>query len=299
MNRGKVVVLLASARIPFLLLTLVVILLGFACAFAVTHEIVPGKLAIILLTAIAAHVSVNALNEYSDFRIGLDSVTEKTPFSGGSGALPNNPQQARSVFLLGMASLFVTLAGGLYLVTVTGPELLLPGLAGVLIVAFYTPWMTRSPFLSLVMPGLAFGPIMVIGTAYVLAEQVTVAMVLAGMVPFFLVNNLLLLNQYPDIQADRQHGRRNLPILYGTKSSGIVYLLFKLSAAALIVAGILLGVMPVNTLLPVLLLVAASPIALMAAKRIDDRKTLIPLMTLNLVVTLVVPVLLSVSMLTL
>lgn len=299
MTRGMLVVLLASARMPFLLLTLVLILLGFAAAFAVTHEILWSKLAIILLTALTAHVSVNALNEYVDFRIGLDMVTKKTPFSGGSGALPNNPQQARSVFILGMVSLFVTLAGGLYLVSVTGPELLLPGLAGILIVAFYTPWMTRSPFLSLVMPGLAFGPIMVTGTAYVLAGEVTLAMVLAGMVPFFLVNNLLLLNQYPDIEADRQHGRRNFPILYGTRSSGIVYLLFTLSAAASIVAGILLGVMPVNTLLPVLLLVAASPIALMAAKRVDDRKRLIPLMTLNLVVTLVVPVLLSVSMLTL
>ena len=298
MNREKVAVLLASARVPFLLLTLVLILLGFACAFTVTHEILWGKLAIILLTAISAHVSVNALNEYSDFRIGLDAVTDKTPFSGGSGALPKNPQQARSVFLLGMVSLFVTLAGGLYLVSVTGPELLLPGLAGVLIVAFYTPWMTRSPFLSLVMPGLAFGPIMVVGTAYVLAEQLTLAMLLAGLVPFFLVNNLLLLNQYPDIEADRQHGRRNLPILYGTKRSGIVYFLFMLSAAASIVAGILLGVMPVNTLLPVLLLVAASPIGLMVAKRIDDRKSLIPLMTLNLVVILIVPVLLAVSMLT-
>ena len=298
MNREKVAVLLASARVPFLLLTLVLILLGFACAFTVTHEILWGKLAIILLTAISAHVSVNALNEYSDFRIGLDAVTDKTPFSGGSGALPKNPQQARSVFLLGMVSLFVTLAGGLYLVSVTGPELLLPGLAGVLIVAFYTPWMTRSPFLSLVMPGLAFGPIMVVGTAYVLAEQLTLAMLLAGLVPFFLVNNLLLLNQYPDIEADRQHGRRNLPILYGTKRSGTVYFLFILSAAASIVAGILLGVMPVNTLLPVLLLVAASPIGLMVAKRIDDRKSLIPLMTLNLVVILIVPVLLAVSMLT-
>jgi 1,4-dihydroxy-2-naphthoate octaprenyltransferase len=298
-TREKLVVLLASARIPFLLLTLVLILLGFAAAFAVSHEIPWSKLAIILLTALSAHVSVNALNEYADFRIGLDMVTEKTPFSGGSGALPNNPQQARSVFLLGMVSLFVTLVGGLYLVSVTGPELLLPGLAGILIVAFYTPWMTRRPFLSLVMPGLAFGPIMVIGTAYVLAEEVTLAMVLAGMVPFFLVNNLLLLNQYPDIEADRQHGRRNFPILYGTSNSGIVYLLFTLSAAASILTGILLGVMPVNTLLPVLLLVAVSPIALMAAKRIDDSKRLIPLMTLNLVVTLSVPVLLSASMLTL
>jgi len=298
MSKGQVLVLLASARVPFLILTLVLVLLGVASAFTVTHEIDWRGLAIILLTAISAHVSVNAFNEYSDFRIGLDAVTDKTPFSGGSGALPNNPQQARSVFFLGMAALFVTIAGGLYLVSVIGPELLLPGIAGVLIVAFYTPWMTRSPFLSLVMPGLAFGPIMVIGTAYVLAGELTMTMILASMAPFFLVNNLLLLNQYPDIQADREHGRRNLPILHGTKTSGIVYMLFNLSAAAVIVAGILLGAMPASSLLAVALLVAASPTGLMAAKRVDDRKGLIPLMTMNLVLTLVVPVVLSVSMMT-
>lgn len=297
--QGSPGVLLASARLPFLVLPLVLVLLGVASAFEVTHEIDWGKLAIILLTAVSAHVSVNALNEYFDFRIGLDAVTEKTPFSGGSGALPDNPQQARGVFLLGTASLLVTLAGGLYLVSVTGWELLLPGLAGVLIVSTYTPWMTRSPLLSLIMPGVGFGPVMVIGTAYVLAGEVTPTMVIASMVPFFLVNNLLLLNQYPDIEADRQHGRRNLPILHGTRVSGIVYLLFELAAAAVIVAGILLGFMPASTLLPVALLVAASPIALMASRRLDDRQRLIPLMTMNLIVVLVVPVLLSVSLLTL
>ena len=179
MNKQGTAVLLASARVPFLLLTLVLVLLGVACASTVTQEMEWEKLAIILLTAVSAHVSVNALNEYFDFRIGLDAVTDKTPFSGGSGALPHNPQQARSVLLLGIASLLVTLAAGLYLVTVTGQELLLPGMAGLLIVALYTPWMTRSPFLSLVMPGAGFGLIMVIGTAYVLAGQVTLTMVLA------------------------------------------------------------------------------------------------------------------------
>jgi len=298
MIKQEMTVLLASARVPFLLLTLVLVLLGIACAYPAIHEVVWGKVAMILLTAVSAHVSVNALNEYFDYRIGLDAVTDKTPFSGGSGALPDHPQKAQSVFLLGIASLLVTLAAGLYLVAVTGPELLLPGVAGVLIVSFYTPWMTRSPFLSLVMPGAGFGLVMVIGTAYVLAGEVTTTMVLASMVPFFLVNNLLLLNQFPDIRADCEYGRRNLPILYGTKISGIVYMLFNLSAAGMMVAGVLLAVMPFSTLLPVALLVAASPIALMASRHLDNRRVLIPLMTINLILTHVVLVLLSVSILT-
>ncbi len=299
MTRQGMAVLLASARLPFLLLPLVLVLLGVASAFTVTHAIDWEKLAVILLTAVSAHVSVNTLNEYFDFRVGLDAVTDKTPFSGGSGALPENPQQAQSVFLLGVGSMLVTLAGGLYLVSVTGWELLLPGVAGVLIVALYTPWMTRSPFLSLLMPGAGFGPIMVIGTAYVLAGEVTLTMVLASMVPFFLVNNLLLLNQFPDIQADREHGRRNLPIVYGTKTSGVVYMLFNFSAAAVILAGIRFGAMPLNAAFAAVLLIAASPIALQVANRLDSADRIIPLMTMNLVLNLGVPAFLAISLLTL
>ncbi len=39
-----------------------------------------------LLGAFLAHISVNTLNEYFDFKSGLDLETIKTPFSGGSGA---------------------------------------------------------------------------------------------------------------------------------------------------------------------------------------------------------------------
>lgn len=296
--RANINVLLASARLPFLILTPVSILLGIACAVAVTSEINWVDAALVLLTGLAAHVSVNTLNEYSDFRIGLDAITRKTPFSGGSGALPENPDQATNVLVLGVSALVVTLLGGLYLVLQSGWQLLVPGAIGLLLVACYSPWMTRSPTLSLISPGLAFGPLMVIGTAYVLTRQVTLTAILASMVPFFLVNNLLLLNQYPDIQADKTFGRRNLPILFGVIASGRVYLIFMLLAAAMIVTGIWLELMPWTSVIPLVLLVIMLPLALLAAQRIDDQKRLIPLLGVNVAVTLVVPVMLSVAMLT-
>jgi 1,4-dihydroxy-2-naphthoate octaprenyltransferase len=254
------------------------------------------RLVVILVTAKAAHVSVNALNEYSDFRTGLDAETERTPFSGGSGALPANPDDSGSVLFLGLASIAVSIAGGFYLVIVTSWLLLIPGTAGVLIVAGYTPWMTRRPCLSLIMPGVAFGPIMVIGTVYVLTQQVTITAVIASMVPFFLANNLLLLNQYPDIEADRAYGRRNLPILFGTKNSGIVYLIFKFIAAAMGMSGILMGLMPLGSMIAVAVLVLALPIALAASGHVHEHNKLIPLMAMNVVVTLAVPVLLAISL---
>ena len=44
--------------------------------------------------ALCCHVSVNAFNEYYDFRSGLDARTRRTPFSGGSGTLPGKPELA-------------------------------------------------------------------------------------------------------------------------------------------------------------------------------------------------------------
>jgi hypothetical protein len=49
---------------------------------------------LIFIGALFAHISVNTLNEYFDFKSGLDLTANKTPFSGGSGALPNTPDVA-------------------------------------------------------------------------------------------------------------------------------------------------------------------------------------------------------------
>ena len=52
-----------------------------------------------------AHTSVNALNEYQDFKSGLDLITVKTPFSGGTKSLPENPQKAHLALITGLVSL--------------------------------------------------------------------------------------------------------------------------------------------------------------------------------------------------
>jgi len=73
------------ARAPFLLLTLACMALGVACCWWLAR-LAGGILAwpdalLAVLGALAAHVSVNALNEYVDFKSGLDALTQRTPFS--------------------------------------------------------------------------------------------------------------------------------------------------------------------------------------------------------------------------
>ena len=227
--------LLQTIRAPFLVLTPVCIFLGFSTAYVVHPSIDLATLSIIFIGAIAAHISVNTLNEYDDFKSGLDLITRKTPFSGGSGALPDNPEMAKSVLVLGLVSLAVTITIGVSLVIEYGMEIMPIGLVGVVLITAYTKWINRSPFLCLIAPGLGFGMLMVVGANVVLTGGHSNQAWMIALVPFFLVNNLLLLNQYPDIEADSTIGRNTYPITYGIKNSNIMYTIFMLTAYSLII----------------------------------------------------------------
>ena len=75
------------ARAPFLLLPVTLVALGAAAA-ARDGAFSWSRSLVALLGLVALHVAVNAFNEASDFRSGIDLETRRTPFSGGSGTLP-------------------------------------------------------------------------------------------------------------------------------------------------------------------------------------------------------------------
>lgn len=62
--------------------------------------------ALALLGALSAYISVNVFNEYIDFKTGLDLVTRRTPFSGGSGTLPANPEMTEFALLTARGTFF-------------------------------------------------------------------------------------------------------------------------------------------------------------------------------------------------
>jgi 1,4-dihydroxy-2-naphthoate polyprenyltransferase len=78
-------ILFGPMRVPFLLLTPVCVVLGAAAAYYGQGAFRWDWFLIALAGGIFAHISVNAINEYEDFKTGLDHHTIRTPFSGGSG----------------------------------------------------------------------------------------------------------------------------------------------------------------------------------------------------------------------
>lgn len=286
------------ARVPFLFLTPACMALAVAWSGwqlrrqGLALDVLDAALCV--LGALAAHVSVNALNEYVDFRTGLDQRTRRTPFSGGSGVLPAQPALAPVALAMGLGGLLLTVGVGLFFLW-RQPSLLgalAPvGLAGVALVVAYTPWITRWPWLCLVAPGLGFGPLMLAGTEVVLTGSLTWQGLMLSLLPFALCNNLLLLNQFPDVEADQAVGRRTVPMVWGRQVS------LQLLAAqyGLGYGVLLLGMALAWWPLPAGLAVLTMPMAVSAWQNArahaDDIPGLLPAMGLNVGVTLATPLL--------
>lgn len=281
MERAIVGPVVRAARPNFLTLTLVSVLIGIGVAVQIHAHVSVAECLLVLFGALLAHITVNLLNEYDDFRSGLDLLTVRTPFSGGSGSLPAHPEAVAATRAAGLLCLFATAAVGLYFVYEKGLALLPLGLAGLLLVVTYTPLVTRRPLLCLLAPGLGFGPVMVLGTAFVLSERYSWTALVASLPPLCLASELLLVNQFPDIDADREVGRRHLPIMLGRRRSAVLFGALIVAAFGTVAIGVICGVLPPLALLALVPL----PVGLFLARRVygyaDDLPRLIPYLGIN------------------
>ena len=247
---------LGIARAPFLLLPVTLVLCG-AGAAAYEGAVSWTRSLLALVALVAVHVSVNALNEWSDMKRGIDLLTVPTPFSGGSGTLPRGEAPPVAALGLGLASAGLGLLIGLWFLKEVGWGFLPFLLVGGVFVLGYTDALARMG-VGEIAAGLGLGGLAVSGTAFVQDGSVGASAVAASVPAFLMTFNLLLLNEFPDEEADRKGGRRNLVLMFGRPRAASVYALAALLTPSWILAATLAGTLPWYGLLgvfPSLLLV--------------------------------------------
>jgi len=288
--------LLANMRPPFLLLPPVCVAVGVGTAYWQTGSVNWLHVLLIVIGALSAHICVNVFNEYFDFKSGLDAKTQRTPFSGGSGALQANPELVRATFWLAWGSFALTALIGAYFVWLQGWELLPLGLFGLVLLVTYTIWWVYHPVLCLIAPGLGFGVLMVMGTHFALTGSYSWTAFIASLVPTFLVSDLLLLNQFPDVEADKTVGRKHYPIQVGRKTSTVLYGVFLLLAYVSIVIGVVLNLLPLPCLIALLTAILAWRAYRGVRGNEDNLSALGPSMGMNVMVNLATPLLLAIGL---
>jgi 1,4-dihydroxy-2-naphthoate octaprenyltransferase len=286
-------------RAPFLLLAVVLGFLGASIAWYEAKEFGGafnlGYAWLAFLGILLTHISVNVLNEYFDYRSGVDLKTQRTPFSGGSGALPAGLVTSRQALWLGLGSLLAAVPIGVYfIITIdTGWQLVPLLLVAAACIVLYTPFILKMGWPEWA-PGVGLGSLPILGAYFVQTGAYTLPAVIASIPSGILVHNLLLLNEFPDVEADITANRKTLPIVMGTAKAGVVYSVLTLAVYLWIIGGVVAGQMPVLSLLALLTLPFAIK-AIQGARKPQEMSKLVPAMANNVLVVLLTQLLLGIG----
>jgi 1,4-dihydroxy-2-naphthoate octaprenyltransferase len=283
---------LVETRPQFLILSVILAFLGTSIAwyydyFNIWYAILAG------FGLLLTHASVNIINDYFDYKSGIDLSTRRTPFSGGSGILPTGKMTPKQVLWFGLIALIITIPIGIFFIIVSGWQLLPLLLIAAFFILLYSPLILKLPWPEW-SAGAGLGALPVLGIFFIQTGAYTWPVVIASIPSFFLVHNLLLLNEFPDTEADVKAKRKTLPLTIGKKNAAVFYSVVTITVYVWIFAWTAARVMPAWTLLALL----TFPLAIKAingALHNDDPSKLMPGMAANVMMILLTQLLIGIG----
>ncbi len=294
---------MAQIRADFLVLAVFLVAIGLSYTALYQPAAFQWLDAVLIAVGtISAHISVNLFNEWSDYKTEIDFHTSRTPFSGGSGMLSGgktNPGQVKAGAII---SLLLAAIIGIYFIITSHWSILLIAVIGAFAIVFYTNFLARY-LLGEFFAGLALGALVVIGAYIAMAaspgqavsEIVPLEVWLISIPPGILTFLLLLLNEFPDVDADRAGGRRHIVITFGKKVAARIYTAGMLATYAVIVLLPILDISSYWLYLALLPLPAGLKAAHIALNHGHDNVKLLPAQGMNVVTVLATDLLIAVS----
>ena len=281
-----------QTRPNFLVLPVVLAFLGTSIAWHDGYFHL-GYALLAFIGLLLAHISVNTFNEYFDYTRGVDLATKRTPFSGGSGVLPAALLKPRQVLQFSIICFLLAMVIGIYFLIVRGWLLLPVLLIAAACILLYTPVILRWrwPEWS---PGVGLGILPILGLYFVQTSTYTWPLLVASVPSGILVHNLLLLNEFPDTEADKIANKKTLPITMGWAKASVVYSVLTVVVYLWVIGGVIAGLMPVFSLI-VLLTLPLAVKAIRGAWQGEDMSRLLPAMANNVLVVLLTQFLLGIG----
>jgi len=260
-------------RLKFLLASVIAVSLGLAISWNITNEFNVIHAILTMIGVVSLHVSVDLLNDYWDFKRGIDTNTQRTKMSGGTGVLPEELLKPSQVYKAGIGFLiFGGVIGGFFVFTFGITIAIILSFA-ILSIYFYSTklvnWGLAEVFVAIK------GTMIVLGTFYIQTNQILEIPIFAGIVVGVLSAAVLFITSFPDHDADKQKGRRTLVILFGKERASLAYWIFPVVVYSIISIFVVTEYFPVYTLLTLF----AIPLVIKSGMRLksayDDTKKMI------------------------
>ncbi len=209
---------------------------------------------LVLIGIILAQISVNAINDYVDYKKGIDKETVKTKFSGGSALIVEGKLLENRVAIMGGTTFIITLLIGIYLI-LNNPIVLPFVILGALSILLYTNYIVKIPFLSEFVVTISYLSIAIGSFIVSSSSTVHIIPVLIVALPASMsIGMALFINSIPDKKVDSRHGRRTSASLLNNNRSAYYYTLWTIMEYIVVVYGIIVWNMPKMLLIVFILL---------------------------------------------
>ncbi|MBP6436800.1 MAG: prenyltransferase [Paludibacteraceae bacterium] len=217
-----------------------------------------------LLGAVLFQASGNLIGDYFDYMYKVD---RKESF-GSSRILVDGVFTPKTIFWFGLIVLCMGILLGLFLWSQTGNDLLWIGIVGALGTFFY--YKLKYMALGDVLIFVIYGPLIALGTAFVMTNQLYWEVVVLSIPIAFLVVNILHANNTRDMRDDKLANIKTQALLLGEKGSRIQYTFLAIGAYVAVAIFVLLNMIsPLALLVIVTLPLAKKNINLIKQAKID------------------------------
>ena len=282
-------------RVRFLLASIIAVSVGMALHWSQNGSIDYLDLILTFAGVMTLHASVDLLNDYWDFKRGIDTKTTRTKMSGGTGVLPEGLLKPSSVYRAGVAFLIIGSLIGSYFVMTHGILIAIILGFAILSIYFYSTKIVDSGLGEFFVA--VKGSMIVIGTFFIQSGEVNIESILAGIVIGTLSSLVLFIASFPDHDADKSKGRKTLVIVVGKKKAIKLFWIFPLISYVVILIGVSVSLFPVLSLITLLSFPLIIKSGLGLQKNYDAIDELVPFMSSTLKFSRITGVLFALSFL--
>ena len=267
-------------RVRFLLASIIAVSVGLALHWSQNGSLDYLDVILTFAGVLALHASVDLLNDYWDFKRGIDTKTTRTKMSGGTGVLPEGLLKPSSVYRAGVVFLIIGSLIGSYFVIMDGILIAIILGFAILSIYFYSTKIVDSGLGEFFVA--VKGSMIVMGTFFIQSGEVTVESILAGIVIGTLSSLVLFIASFPDHDADKSKGRKTLVIVVGKEKAIKLFWLFPLVSYVVILIGVSVNLFPFLSLISLLSFPLMIKSGLGLQKNYDTIDNLVPFMSSTL-----------------
>lgn len=281
-----------AIRIKFILASIIAVSNGIAISYWKTGSVDLGYALLTYFGIMCLHISVDLLNDYYDFKRGIDTNTKRTRYSGGTGVIPENLINPRLIYCVGVVFLILGGLTGLYFVTINGIVILILLSFAIISIYFYSTNIVNAGLGELFVA--IKGCMIVMGSYYIQSDTIDLTSVFVGIIIGLLSAVVLLVTSFPDYEADKKSGRRTLVILSGKQNSVKIFAGLIIVTCGMTLGGAIFNLIPVFSTIGLLSIPFAVK-AIYKLKRFNEPSHLVSSMANAIIYSRICGLLLAIS----